>query len=372
LPDVPAAPAAPESDDGLGEALSSGWDKLSGEAEPAAPTSPSEPAAPAAEPSAPAPDAAATDTRARGPDGKFIPKPDAPTDPKAVVVDPTKPVAPPEFKVPASWPADVRAKLEAIHKVNPDHAQFLLEQHAYLRGQFENQRQKLAPIQKISESIESLLAPGRQARALKNIDDGTYVRNLVAAGEFLDKNPVDGLKWLAKNYGIDLQQLANPTEGGAPAISPEVQQLHERLSKAEQFLQQQRVQADQQQLRAASDWIEQFASQKDAAGNRLYPHFDEVLNELLVNVQYQRDSGQQIDVKAAYDRAVRMNDTVWQRVQGAQSEAARKAADEKRQRDIAEAKTAGFHASGSGAATRGSVPDDLGDHLAANYDRFVK
>jgi hypothetical protein len=99
----------------------------------------------------------------------------------------------------------------------------------------------------------------------------------------------------------------------------------------------------------------------------VYPHFDDVLPEIIVNVQAQRQMGQQVDVHAAYERAVRMNDTVWLKVQGARSEAERKAAQEKQLKDIEEAKRAGFSVSGSGGATSERPADSLRGELERQW-----
>lgn len=356
-----SAPAGPQPSD-LAADLAASWDaqeSASSQSAPspsaaseAAPTAPSSSSSSTASPAGPAAAADPTkpDARARDAAGKFVKQEGQP----APAAKPTDGKPAPEFKIPEKWPAEVKQRLEALHKASPEHAQFLLEQFNLVRSQqglVEQQRQKFQPLAKTLESVEALLAPGRQQRALQNIDDATYIRNLVAAGEVLDKNPAEGLRWLAQRYGIDLQKLANPQASGEPETAPAIRQVMERQARIEQFLQSQVGHAQQERLQQASDWISRFASQADAQGQPLYPHFDDVLPEIIVNVQYQRDSGQPIDVKAAYDRAVRMNDTVWLKVEHARSEAARKAAAEKQAKDIEEAKRAGFSVSGSGGAS---------------------
>jgi hypothetical protein len=273
-----------------------------------------------------------------------------------------------ELKIPQKWPAEVQQRLKAIHAVNPEHAQFVLEQYNHFRQEAAQHANRATQQLK---AFDDLLAPGRQARALKNVDDATHVRQLIAAGEFLDKNPAEGIKHLMKTYGLSMEQLAGHVQA-EPEVPAYVQQLAAEQRAIKEALQQQMVGAQQAQLTQASDWIQTFASQTDAGGKPLYPHFDEVLDEIVTVVQHQVDRGQQVDVKAAYDRAVRMNDAVWLKEQAARSEASKKDAQAQRLREIEEAKRATRTVSGSGAGTRTAVPENLEDHLSRLYDEQVR
>jgi hypothetical protein len=276
----------------------------------------------------------------------------------------------PAFKVPEKWPADIRARFEEVHKLAPDHAQWVLDQFNLARTQFgelEKSKQTVAQRAKILDSVEQLLAPGRQQRALQNIDDAAYVRNLVAAGDYLDKNPQEGLKLLAKQYGIDLQQLVNGQPGGEE-LHPVVRQQQEELASMRQAFQSFMGQQQQQQLAQVAHGIESFAQMKDPNGQPLYPHFDELLPEIIVNVQAQKSMNQAVDLDAAYKRAERMNDNVWQRRQLAQAESARKAEEERQRQAAEEAKRAGFRASGSGSAPSTSPADTLRGEIERHFN----
>lgn len=279
-----------------------------------------------------------------------------------------QPTQAPELKIPEKWPAQVKERLKAMHAVNPEHAQFVLEQYNHFRQEAAQHANRASQQLK---AFDDLLAPGRQSRALKNIDDASYVRSLIAAGDFLDKNPVEGIKYLLKNYGLTVEQLA-----GQVAAEPEVPEYVQRLAAEQaaikEALQQQFIGAQKQQLQAAGDWISSFASQKTPQGQPLYPYFDEVLDEIVTVVQHQIDRGQQVDVAAAYQTAIRLNDDVWRKDQAARSEASRREAEAQRQRDIAEAKRATRTVSGSGAGTRTAVPDNLEDHLSRLYDEQTR
>jgi hypothetical protein len=274
----------------------------------------------------------------------------------------------PEFRIPEKWPPQVKERLQQIHAVNPEHAQFVLEQYNHFR---QEAAQHANRAQQQLRGFDDLLAPGREARALAKIDDATHVRQLIAAGNFLDKSPVEGIKHLMKTYGLSMEQLAGQVQAEAE-VPPYLQQLAQRQEALERAIQQQYAGAQQAQLQQAGNWINDFASQTDAAGNRLYPHFDEVLGEIVFAVQHQIDTGQPVNVKAAYERAVRLNDSIWLKEQAARSDASKKDAQARRLREIEDAKRAEISVSGSGAGTSEQAPDDLGEALTRNYERLVR
>jgi hypothetical protein len=359
VPDPTAAPQPSEGDD-LRADLESAWSQEAPESDAPAPDS-----APA---SASAPPSEADAGRARGPDGKFV-KGSAQTQAPQGAAEPSAPAQaaptqPGEFKVPEKWPADIKAKLQAIHATNPEHAQFVLEQYNAMRS---IAAQHQARAQEHLKSYEQYLAPTRQERAMRGIDDGTHIKHLLAGDDFMRKNPADGIRWLAQQHGLDLAKLANPEAGGEPEIPPYVRQMQQELQQFKQMFQQQAVGMEQQQLEAASGWIDSFANQADAQGNKLYPYFDEVLPEIIFGVQYQMQNGHAVDVKAAYDRAIRLNDQVWLKDQRARSEAASKATTAQRQREIEDAKRAGITVSGSGADTT-HAPGSIREELLRAFD----
>lgn len=381
---APAAPAGPQPSD-VASDLTAAWDAQE------SPDSGNAPASSGKSSSSSSSEAGGksddSGTRARGEDGRFAktngtattapvgekpdakpaPRTDAKAEPGArdAKADDRGDAKPAEFKVPEKWPADVKARYESLAKVSPDHAKWMVEEFNKVQAQqgIVNQtRQKLAPIQKIAENVESLLAPGRVQRAAQGIGDADYIRGLVAAGEVLDKNPEQGIRFLAQKYGLDLQKLVNG-EAQRAQVPEEVRQLQEENAQIKAFLATQVQATQRQQLGHAMGAIDAFANQKDAQGQPLYPHFDEVIHEVIANVQFQRENGQPINLKSAYDRAVRMNDSVWLKVQGARSETEKRSAEEKRLRDIEEARRAGFTPSGSGGVASEKPADSLRGEL---------
>lgn len=353
---MPDAPAVPISD--VGADISAAFDSVEGtEPDPAA-----EPSAPAGE-SQPSPEGAIADAaRARDAAGRFT---KAEREAQAAAAAQVSG----ELKIPEKWPPQVKDRLKAIHAANPEHAQFVLEQYNHFRQEAAQVANRAT--QQL-RAFDDLLAPGRQTRALNNMDDATYVRQLIAAGDFLDKNPTEGIKYLLKNYGLTIEQLAgHQPEGGAQAeIPPYVREIQEKQARIEAALQQQYAGAQQAQLHAAGNWINDFASQTDASGQPLYPHFDAVIEDIVFAVQHQVDRGQPVDVKAAYDRAVRLNDQIWLKDQAARSKDSSREALARRQREIEDAKRAGISVSGSGGASSDQPADSTRAELERLYDKY--
>jgi hypothetical protein len=363
LPDPNAEPVA---NDSVGADLSAAWDQAQEGTTTEAPA-PADPASPSEVPatSSPPSEAAGGDAgRARDDQGRFT---------KAEKAAQAQAAQAAEFKVPEKWPAEVRAELEAIHKANPAHAEFVMKQYAHFRGEAsrwaQTQEKRFEKLSNAQKQVDDLLAPGRQARALKGIDDTSYIRNLVAAGDFLDRNPKEGIKYLCKQYGLDPATLAAATDG-APEIPAPVREMQERLQMHEAALRAMTQEAQHSRLAEAGDWVNRFASQRDGQGQSLYPYFDRVLPEIITLVQHQMGNGQQVDVHAAYKTAIRMNDQVWLEEQSRTNDASRKEAESKRLRDIEEAKRAGFSLSGSGGASDAPM-ENLRDELSRQYDKFI-
>jgi hypothetical protein len=368
---MPDPNVAEDSSDDIGADLERNWDDQVGSEDDSSSTStalvdtPSAPA-PTDAASKPSPSSEATGPgagRSRGPDGKYVKAEKAA--PMAAPAAPAAPGATP-FKAPETWPADVRARLEKLYGANPDDAQWVAQQYDFMRRAAAQQHAKA---QEYLKGYEQFLAPGRQQRALNGIDDGTHIRHLLAADDFLRKAPKEAIKWLAQANGIDLSAINAPNQG-EPEVPAYVRDLQTKQQQIIQHLSGQTREQEVAELNRMGSYLNQVAEATDQTGNKLFPHFDEVINEIIVAVQHQQANGQQPDVPAAYRTAVRLNDAVWLKVQTAEREATKKAAETQRLKDIEDAKRAGLSLSGSGADTRESPPEDIGKALLRNWDRL--
>lgn len=337
-------------------------------AQPAAPSP--EPSAKAASPASdPAKDAPAKAGAgpARDASGKFATSSTTPNDKAAPdgVADPA--AAKPAIEPLHHWPEDQKALIRNLAAINPEMAQQAFARFKQVDDAFAQKSEGLKPLRVLGESIEPLLAKGRQQRAMAGISDAQYLQQVLNVAEYLDRDPAGTIRHLATQYGID---LTAPQQGQAEgALPPQLQHLVNKVQQLEQSLTGVQQQTQQEQQAAAMAQLEAFAYEKDANGVPLRPYFNELMSEIGMNIQFQRQNGQAPNLQAAYDKATRMNDEVWQRIQSEKAEAQRKAAEAKRAQEVAEAKRAGFSVTGSGANTNNEPADTLREELLRQFDR---
>lgn len=263
------------------------------------------------------------------------------------------------------WKPEEKERFQKLAESDPDSAEFVL------RREKESEKFITQASQAASKfkGLEDILAPGRQARSLHGVDDATYMRSLVAASDFLAKEPQRGLRMLAEQYGIDLKELAEGKTTEAQE-SPVVRQLQTELHQLKQHIASQNQGAQQQRMHGALQTIEAFKNEKDEQGQARYPHFDAVVDDITTVVARQLEAGQPVNLKAAYEKAIRLNDSVWTKIQAANSETQRKQREEEEARRVADAKLAGFSVSGSGVAgdsVAGSIRDELRRQIEKSF-----
>lgn len=279
MTDTTAAPAAqaPASEE-IGDILRQQFDKTPDATAPARPTVLSDAAAPAPEP--------APDGRARGPDGKFIPK-EAPVEGVQPAVIPAEaPLAPVVGKPPPGWAhgpekwnaLDATGR-EFIAKREADYNRGI-QMHSQMAGFGNTMMQEFMPYEGLIRSVGA--TPQQAARFLLN----SYAT--LTAGTPQQK--AQFISQLAQENGVDLGGIVT---NGVPAIDPEVQALKQRyyeLANAFSSQQSQRQQAETTEIHSV---IDAFAS--DPA----HPHFERARPTMAVLLQ----GGQAKDLQEAYDSA---------------------------------------------------------------------
>lgn len=353
-------------DDDIGADLRAAFDSVETPAPAEAGATP--PPAEAA-PASPSPEGeTAAQARARDEAGRFAKAAKEPDRPEgdgkaAAAAAPGAAPAAPAIEIPKHWPADVRADLERLAKQDPVIAKRWLEQTRYLESVARTERERAAPFRQLSQALEDVLAPTRQQRQMAGMDDAAYLRALAAADQFLSRDPKAGIKWLAQKYGVTPEQLVEEVRAAQEnAPPPAVQQLMGEVSQLKSYIHQMTRGAQEQALQGVVGTIEAFASEKGPDGQPLRPYFDDCIADVQLLVQQQRERGEPVNLQAAYDRAIRMNDAVWMRVQSqrAEKEAAERAAAAEK------AKRAGFNVAGAGSASASEEPED---NLRAELER---
>jgi hypothetical protein len=334
---------------------------------------------PASEPPAATPSAsegqseasASPDERPRGPDGKFIkaekpaesaaPKavetPDQPKPIEQAAAPSTAPVAPP-----VSWSADAKI---AWATLPPAVQQAVLKREDEVSSGFRQKSDQL----KQYEPIGAALEPLRQTLAMQGVEPATYVRSLIAADQALRTQPQQAIQWIARQYGIDLNQaVSQPAEAGQPT-DPTIAALQTKISSFEQYLKQQDEQSRLREQQAITGQIETFRSALNADGSPKHPHFEDVRAEMAALMQ----AGRAESLDQAYEMASWANPAVRAKIladQKAKEDAAR--AEEAAKKAAEARRVAGTNLSARGAVSGSPVkPRTIEESLAAAYDRAV-
>lgn len=214
----------------------------------------------------------------------------------------------------------------------------------------------LTPLQRAKAEYEELInefKPYEQIMRSQNATPKQVIANLMKTASILHTgSPVDKAMAVAqtmRQFGISFEQVQQLLSGsgapaalgnGAPAIDPRVSELEQRYQTLESQLQQQA----NSQVEAA---VEKFLGNPE---NKYANDVWEQMVPLLKSPEVLGDARTIEDkLKAAYQKAIRLNDDVFARVQADQK------AKEQSEQQIAQARQAAVQV--SGAPTAGPAPE---------------
>ena len=210
---------------------------------------------------------------------------------------------------PSSWKKDYE---EHWGKLDPALQDYIQQREAdYAKGvsTYKNQWDQAAPI---LEAIK----PFEQALQQNNLNPAQWIQNLGTAHQTLvygsPEQKLQMFAQLANDYGVNLSALTGDT-GYDPQFSSLAQELNQIKNQWSMFQQQQET-MEQAQLRSE---IDSFRTDK--------PYFEEVREVMAGLLQ----SGMADDLQSAYDKAIRLNDDVFQKVQAEQAQKSEAAQREK-------------------------------------------
>jgi hypothetical protein len=235
-----------------------------------------------AEETIPEPAIEATEDRKRGADGKFVAKQ------TEIVQDATEQSAKAEtpqesIRPPASWTPASKAKFATL---DPDIQKEILKRETDVERGFRERAQK----EKAFEPLEQLIAPRRALWAAQGMDEVSAIKTLLAAQDLLERDPRQGLEFLARSYGVSLN-TAQPQ--GQPQQAQPATDSHPEIAALKQQLQTLQAQVQTAQTAPIVSQIEAF--QNDPAN--LY--FENVRDDMAVLL----NNGKASDLKEAYEMA---------------------------------------------------------------------
>lgn len=222
--------------------------------------------------------------------------------------------------------------LEALVPPNnwpPQEKQFFSQlppamQHAYmdrarsLMADYTRKTQEIGQVRQRYADIDRLIGPREKEWAIGGMSTGQALNQLLALSDFAAEKPADFVKFFCEQRGIDLGQLtgsARTGQQGEPATTdPQILQLRRQLSEVQQNLNQSQQtekkrqetlqrQQYEQQLQQTVQVINQFASQTDSRGRLLYPYFNDLEDDIRIEMQ----TGRAKNLGEAYQTAVWAN-----------------------------------------------------------------
>ena len=201
---------------------------------------------------------------------------------------------------PNHWPKDFAAKFEALDA--PAQHMFM-ERYKDLEGDYTKKTQAIAKYKKRQDAFDEIMQPFKGDFERAGMDDVGAVRQLLAAHDYLRKDPQNAIAWLANQYGVDTSAIGNDPAAEDEFADPQVKQLQQQVAQLTGFIQNQQTQQQSVEQASTQSFIDQFAAETDASGNPAHPHFETVRSVMGSLIS----SGNATDLKSAYEAAVYAN-----------------------------------------------------------------
>ena len=201
---------------------------------------------------------------------------------------------------PNHWPKDFAAKFEALE---PPAQHLFMQRYKDLEGDYTKKTQAIAKYKKRQDAFDEIMQPFKGDFERAGMDDVGAVRQLLAAHDYLRKDPANAINWLASQYGVDIGAIGNDPALEDEFADPQVKQLQQQVAQLTGFIQNQQTQQQSYEQASTQSFIDQFAAETDASGNPAHPHFETVRSVMGSLIS----SGNATDLKSAYEAAVYAN-----------------------------------------------------------------
>jgi len=268
----------------------------------------------------------------------------------------TEPAAP-AIAHPQSLPAELRDKWGTAA---PELAEWISKREAESHKRIT----ELGETAKYAEQMRPVI--DRFRSSVRGQSDAQAVEKLFVANEYLERDPVAGLQWLAQAYGVNLSQLVQQVdqaqqgepEGAYRALQAEIANLKRQLADTSNRVMTREQREEQARQESLAKLVEDFAKDKE--------YWKDLEDDVLGQVQAVRAREPNLTpeaiLKKAHDQALRINEAVANKLSEAQRKAdeAKAEADKKRKADEAK-KAASLNVKSSNGASpkKGNWEDTL-------------
>lgn len=206
---------------------------------------------------------------------------------------------------PEHWPQDDR---DAFAKLDKDARDLVLTQNK----RFEQRHQVHAEKVREADALRETFAPYEQQLQLAGLSRVDGIKRLAAVHGLLTNEPVEGLRWVVKNYGNTIRDksgflqslaeemgvtLAAGQEAEPQIVDPTAKSaidgLKQQLSTLTKAQNDHQTQAQNVAVQQAQAELNAFVEAKDDAGNLKHPHYERV--RMKMHALWQADSSKSLE-----------------------------------------------------------------------------
>lgn len=203
----------------------------------------------------------------------------------------------PALKVPSTWKKENHEHFQRLATDNPALANYILERESQYANGVSTYKQEVDRQKPILEA----LAPLQDDFRANNIAPEKWIRDVAEVHTRLFKGSpqekISTLQGLARTYGIPLQAIQ---QGAPDALMSHLTPLQEELRAVKGQLTNWQQQQEQREMTTLQTEVASFAEK--------HPHYEAVRETMAGLLQ----SNVATDLQSAYDKAIRLNDDVWQ------------------------------------------------------------
>lgn len=220
---------------------------------------------------------------------------------------------PPEeaVQLPQHWSQQER---DAFGKLPADTLRLIMDKEKSIQANATTKLQQAAELTRTYGDIDRMFAPHQHQMAINGISPQAFIARALAYDVGMRQDPAGTIKQLAQNYGVDINSMNQDQE----YIDPSVARLQNEIAQLRQGLNQTTQQITTQQSQQLESIVVDFSQTRDANGNLLYPHFNELsVDDLRPFMKEAKSSTEaKIILKEAYEKAVWLNPTTRQKLTG--------------------------------------------------------
>ena len=196
---------------------------------------------------------------------------------------------------------------EMFRALDPKGQAFLLERYNKMEVAHTKRSQEIAPLRNATEKWTPYLA---QIQAEPSAVFDSLMQYEYGLRTGTNEQKMNILMGLARDYSVNFTQEGN----GAPSAEEDPFGIHQQIQQAVNPLATQIQQltgnieqnnlATQQSSEAEGlEIIDNFRDEKGADGKSAYPHFDEIIDDMLALAKAKSSTGQPLDIAELYDSA---------------------------------------------------------------------